>query len=163
MIEELEEGALEQLKRADHLIYVTLKYTRTVDVIKNIIKRLINAYDFVVNAGLESLDIKPDIIRRNRIRQLAKNFKEVKSEINFYLFLRQIDQASYEKKEEYRKNVALITRFGEVNIAMLVKYFERTKEFVVMVNEFIGRRKLLLVKREKRKIREKKEAKKKKR
>jgi hypothetical protein len=37
--------AFEELKRADHLIYVSLKYTRTVDVIKSIIERLINAYD----------------------------------------------------------------------------------------------------------------------
>ncbi len=40
MIEDLEDSALQELKRADHLIYVTLKYTRTVDVIKNTIKRL---------------------------------------------------------------------------------------------------------------------------
>ena len=50
MIEESEniENAVSQLKRADHLLYVTLKYTRTVDVIKSIIKRLISAFDFAV-------------------------------------------------------------------------------------------------------------------
>ena len=39
MMDDLVEGAKEELKRADHSIYITLKYTRTVDVIKNIIKQ----------------------------------------------------------------------------------------------------------------------------
>ena len=34
--------AKSELKRADHLIFVSLKYTRTVDVIRSIIERLIN-------------------------------------------------------------------------------------------------------------------------
>ena len=32
---------IEELKRVDHLVYVSLKYTRTVDVIRSIIDRLI--------------------------------------------------------------------------------------------------------------------------
>lgn len=156
MIEELEENALEQLKRADQLLYVTLKYVRTADVIKNTIKRLINAYDCAVLSGLAILDLKPDVIRRNRIIQLSKKFKIVKSDIKFYLMLRQIDQASFTRKEEYRKNVALITRFGEVNIVVLTEYFNRTKEFVLNVNELIEKHRLLLGKRERRAKREKK-------
>lgn len=159
MIETLEDNALQELKRADHLIYVTLKYTRTADVIKNIIKRLINAYDFSVLSGLQALDLKPDIIRRSRITQLSKSFREVKNDIDFYLFLRQVDQASFERKEEYRKNVALVTRFGEINIATLQKYFERTKDFVVMVEEFITRQ----MAKKKRVSKKKKSVKKKKR
>ena len=40
--------AEKELKRVDHLIYVSLKYTRTVDVFKNIIKRLISTIDFIM-------------------------------------------------------------------------------------------------------------------
>ncbi|MEK7201541.1 MAG: hypothetical protein AAB737_02820, partial [Patescibacteria group bacterium] len=54
-MEDLIEGAKEDLKRADHSIYVTLKYTRTVDVIKNVIKRLINACDLAMIEALEHL------------------------------------------------------------------------------------------------------------
>ena len=35
--------AKEELKRVDHLFFVSLKYTKTVDVIKSLIDRLINA------------------------------------------------------------------------------------------------------------------------
>ena len=41
MIESLE-NAKEELKRIDHLIYVTLKYTRTVDVLLSVVERMVN-------------------------------------------------------------------------------------------------------------------------
>ena len=47
------EEAREELKRADHLIYVSLKYTRTVDVIKSVIDRLISCLDFVIDKLLD--------------------------------------------------------------------------------------------------------------
>ena len=42
-----------ELKRADHLFYVSLKYTRTVDVIRSMIQRLLNAFDISFEALLE--------------------------------------------------------------------------------------------------------------
>ena len=47
------DNALEELKRADHLIYVSLKYTRTTDVIRSTIKRLISAYNYAILDLLE--------------------------------------------------------------------------------------------------------------
>ncbi len=51
MEHEFLETAQDELKRADHLMFVSLKYTRTVDVIKSIITRLKAAID----AGFEVL------------------------------------------------------------------------------------------------------------
>ena len=48
------ESAEEELKRADHLIFVSLKYTRTCDIMKNAIKRMIVAYDLMMLDYLES-------------------------------------------------------------------------------------------------------------
>ena len=45
----------EELKRADHLVYVSLKYTRTCDIMKNAMKRLINAFEMSMHAYLEYL------------------------------------------------------------------------------------------------------------
>ena len=45
--------AKDEIKRADHLIYVSLKYTRTCDIILNIFKRLVAAYDSAILASLE--------------------------------------------------------------------------------------------------------------
>ena len=49
------EESREELKRADHLIFVSLKYTRTVDVIKHIVERLINCIDFAFTGLLDEL------------------------------------------------------------------------------------------------------------
>jgi hypothetical protein len=40
--------------RVDHLIFVSLKYSRTVDVIKSVIKRLISTYEIAMKALLEN-------------------------------------------------------------------------------------------------------------
>ena len=40
--------AREELKRLEHIIYVSLKYTRTVDVILNALKRMVSTYDFII-------------------------------------------------------------------------------------------------------------------
>ncbi|MCH7770154.1 MAG: hypothetical protein IIA49_03945, partial [Bacteroidetes bacterium] len=45
------DNAIKELKRVDHLFYVSLKYTRTADMMKHMIERLINAFSF----GIESM------------------------------------------------------------------------------------------------------------
>lgn len=137
MTTDLEESAEQELKRADHLIYVTLKYTRTIDVIKNIIKRLITAYDFAIIDLLGHLKIKPSPIPRLRTQQLAKKRPLLKKEIEFYLSLRNLDKAHFTKKEEYRKHVTMITKQVEVDIPLLENYYNRTKEFVDFVRTYI--------------------------
>ena len=51
----------EELKRADHLIYVSLKYTRTCDIMKNAIKRLISAFELAMQDYLEAMRKKKKI------------------------------------------------------------------------------------------------------
>src|SRR3989338_5650821 len=50
-MEEALNNAVQELKRVDHLFYVSLKYTRTVDMMRHMIERLISTIDF----GTESL------------------------------------------------------------------------------------------------------------
>lgn len=141
MILDLEDNAEQELKRADHLIYVTLKYTRTIDVIKNVIKRLITAYDFAILELLEHLKVKPSEIPRVRSQQLKKKKTSLKGDMEFYLFLRKLDKAHYTKKEEYRKHVTMITKYAEVDIPTLEEYFKKTKEFVKFVRELVKKKK----------------------
>ena len=125
-IDEIEDSKEEELKRADHLLYVTLKYTRTVDVMKNIIKRLISAFDFAVTETLIKYKIKPSNIALLRFRQLEKKMKEVKKYSSFYLLLRKIDKAKFTGREEYRKNVTLIVPNLEINVEILNVGFKLT-------------------------------------
>ncbi|MBI4159296.1 hypothetical protein HY500_03495 [Candidatus Woesearchaeota archaeon] len=143
MLEQSE--AQEELKRADHSIFVTLKYTKTCDVIKNTIQRLINAFDYTIIHALTKLKANKKIKEiphspLSRAEMLKKTYRrpEITDFINFYFMLRKIDRATYSKKEEFRKNVTLsvILENGEVinvNIEMLYSYFEKTKEFVSFI------------------------------
>ncbi|MEK6936688.1 MAG: hypothetical protein AABW58_01300 [Nanoarchaeota archaeon] len=137
MLEDFEENAEEELKRADHLIYVTLKYTKTADVIKNTIQRLIKAMDFAVVEGLEYLKIKNSSdVPRMRFEQLLEKLPKIKEYAEFYFLLRRVYNAKFDSKEEYRKRVTLMTEEGDVNIDTLKEYFQKSKNFVKLIEEF---------------------------
>ena len=72
------EAAIGELKRADHLIYVSLKYTRTVDVIKNILERLIlcfdSTFDYLVEYLSESKKIEELPQTRSKKVEILRNY-----------------------------------------------------------------------------------------
>jgi len=139
--------AREELKRADHLLYVTLKYTKNIDVIRNTIRRLINACDYAILDVMEWMKSKKKVkeiplMPMVRAMEVKKFFRKVEfiDFINFYLLLKKIDRAEYTKKEEFKKNVRLIVmdhdeESYEINIEKLYEFYERTKEFVSYVEE----------------------------
>ena len=106
MIEALE-NAMQELKRVEHLFWVSLKYTRTVDVIRNVVQRLINVFDF----GLDS--ILKHAKENKLVEEIPKNSglkcdllkdtfpenEELKEYVDFYLKLRKILNMEYTKIE----------------------------------------------------------------
>ena len=121
------EDAREELKRADHLLYVSLKYTRTVDVIKSLIQRLINATDRLINNLLEHA-LEKKMITENPENtglkgELAKktfNDPIIKEMVDFNLFMKQVNRAEYKKSREFRRHVTMtaFTKSGAVDINM---------------------------------------------
>jgi hypothetical protein len=144
---EQDSDSRQELKRADHLLYVTLKYTKTTDVIKNAIHRLINACDYAIIDILEHLKEKKKIDEVPltpiaRAEEVKKRFRKIEliDYINFYLDLKKIDKAEYTKKEEFKKNVRLVVmdedeESYEINIVKLYEFYERTVDFVKYVEE----------------------------
>jgi len=143
------DNAKEELKRADHLFYVSLKYTRTVDVIKSIVERLINGYLFAIEALLvfekergvvEDLPKIPKL-RADLIKELYETDDFLQDAIDFFLFLRKINKAEFSRKNEYRRHVTMTAVLGEhtidVKIDTIKEYFEKTKEFVAHVEHII--------------------------
>ena len=141
MYEPGEDLAADELKRIDHLIFVTLKYTRTVDIIRTILQKFILAIDYKVeqyyDLKLEEKRIdKIPLLPLMRIRDLEKRYKknsQVKDMVDFYVSLKRICNAEYRPREEYRKNVTLVTKEDEVNIAHLREYVELVKEYIDLV------------------------------
>jgi hypothetical protein len=147
MRDELEENAREELKRADHLIYVTLKYTRTADVIHNTIKRLIAALDFSIEESLEFLLKKKKIkeIPRTpllRAELLDKKKKEFSDAITFYFLLRTLIKSDYIGQSEFRKGVTMVATLSSkekknVDMETLKGYFEKTIMIVQEIEDMV--------------------------
>lgn len=138
-------NAMDEYKRVDHLIHVTLKYTRTVDIIRNVLSRLISTIDFQVQAVMEWAKRKGKIsfiapvplVRCKELENIFPKDKEVKDLVDFYCSLRKIVNSDYKKKEEYRKNVALVTKDIEINIETLKKYSLKTKRFITYLESLM--------------------------
>lgn len=132
------QDAFDEFKRVDHLIHVTLKYTRTVDIIRNAIKRLVSTLDYQIIDVMEwavlqkKIDKLPPValMRCDTMEKLFKTDATVKDIIDFYHHLRKISQSEFKKKEEYRKNVALVTADVEVTIDKLKDYANQTKSYI---------------------------------
>jgi hypothetical protein len=142
MIEKLNE-AYEELKRVDHLIYVSLKYTRTVDVILNILARTVDAYAFMVDALIEyakeqeKITSEPEsaIERAELIAQLFAGDELLVDNMQLYLLERKLLRArNIERENEYRRHVTLKTviegREEIVNIDIITNYYLYQREFL---------------------------------
>lgn len=136
--------AEEELKRADHLIFVSLKYTRTCDVMKNAIKRMIVAFELSMKEYLEHLKKEKKLERvHGTAKERALSIKnifgnQVKKYLALYSLLKKIDKAEYTASEEFRKNVTLTTKTAKpiaVKVINLYEYLEMTKSFVSFIKQ----------------------------
>lgn len=134
--------AKEELKRVDHLFYVSLKYTKTVDVIKSIIERLINSFDFAIDSlflymqkkkKIKELPTNP-VTKSIEIKKLFADDQQFLDDIDLYVLLRKITRADYTAAREFRKHVTMTAIVDdkpmEINIEVIQGYFVRAKNFV---------------------------------
>ena len=133
--------AWEELKRLEHIIYVSLKYTRTVDVIINALNRLVSTYDMIIEAylqkaskeGLIGAFPKSPALRASKVREIFSEDEQLVNYLSFYSFLKHILKLpNYKKREEYRRHVTYIVDLdkstSEIKIDTLVnseKYIHR--------------------------------------
>ena len=142
MYEDNAETPEEELKRADHLVYVSLKYTRTCDIMKNAIKRMIAAFELSMAEYLEYLRKDRQLANvSGSVKERAIQIKNLlgnqgKKYLALYNLLKKIDKADYIAIEEFRKNVTLKTKTTkpiDVKVDDLYNYLEITKEFAAFM------------------------------
>jgi len=143
------EDAFEELKRADHLIYVSLKYTRTVDIIKSIVERLINSFDFAIlgiltmhkERGLVQTIPKSPGLRAGMVKDYYKDEPVIQEFIQFYHLLRDISRAEYKRSSEYRRHVTMTAMLDsgtvQIDIDKISEYYRKTRIFVDLVNQIL--------------------------
>jgi hypothetical protein len=142
------EDAKEEIKRVDHLFYVSLKYTRTVDMMRNLIERLISTFDCAILSLLEYAKEKKKIkeipptpsLRCDIVKEVYKD-TNLKLSIDLYLLLRKLMRMPYTKREEYRRHVTMISQVGdkkiETDIDILKEYYDKTMKFLLSVQEIV--------------------------
>ncbi len=143
------EEIIQEKISADHLLYVSLKYTKTCDVILNLILRwrrmievsiehiLIHAkkkkkISSVPNSPLEKIEVAKKLLKDD------KNFLEV---LELYGMFRKIEDLRKERIGEFRKNVTLkVYYLGKeinINLEQLKKYAEMLEKFISSTKQFL--------------------------
>jgi len=144
------EEIIQEKISADHLLYVSLKYTKTCDVILNLLLRWRKMIETAINEILKHAKKKRKIsaVSQNtvgKIEQVQKLFsknREFLSVIELYEMLRKIEELKKERIGEFRKNVTLKVwyRGKEININL-----EKLKVYADMLEKFISTTKQFLM------------------
>ncbi len=143
------EEIIQEKISADHLLYVSLKYTKTCDVIMNLILRWRRMIETSIERVLEHAKKKKKIstIPTNpvgqikEVRNLFKKDKEFLEVIDLYEMFRKIRELKIERIGEFRKNVTLKIFYRgkeiDVNLEKLREYADLLEKFISKVKQFL--------------------------
>jgi len=130
--------AQEELKRLEHIIYVSLKYTRTVDVLANALNRLVGTFDLIIEAYLlkaqeegkiEKLPKSP-ALRANKVTLLFPEDEKMKNYLKFYFYLKRILKSTHRKREEYRRHVSLIVDHEQATTEIKIDHLINCERYI---------------------------------
>jgi hypothetical protein len=135
---------------ADHLLYVSMKYTKTCDVMVNLIKRWTVMIDYSVDELLDKAKKKKMIkvvptAPRGKIESMREVFKkspEVLKAMEEYEMFKLIENLEKTRENEFRKGVCLrVTYRGhEVPVDL-----DKLKEYAATLEKFINYTKVFLM------------------
>lgn len=134
---------------ADHLLYVSLKYTKTTDVMLNLLDRWRSMIESSIdrllekakkNKAISSIPEAPKI-KIDKIREVYKKKPEILKAMDLLDFFKRVPELEKTREGEFRKNVALkILYRGEwvdINLDKLKEYNGILENFVNSVREIL--------------------------
>lgn len=143
------EDIIQEKISADHLLYVSLKYTKTCDVIINLLHRWKRMIDTALNKILQHAKKKKKIKivpanpigKIDEIKKLFKKDKEFLNVIEMYEMFRKLDELRKERSGEFRKNVNLKVFYKgkeiNINLEQLKEYAENLENFISKTKQFL--------------------------
>ena len=149
MSETLEKIIKEKIS-ADHLMYVSMKYTKTCDVMINLLERWKIMMDYSFDAMLEKAKKKKMIkkipnapkLRIDAVAEVFADEKDVMDALAEYRMFKLIRVLKNTKEGEFRKGVCLrVTYKGEevaVNLDKLKEYAEILERFINYTKHFLS-------------------------
>ena len=137
---------------ADHLLYVSLKYTKTCDVILNLIARWKSmieiSFDFLLEQAKKQKKI-PNLPNspKEKILFMKKYFKKqeaIQETVPLYIFFKRIPELNKTREGEFRKNVNLKImesddKITEINMEKLAEYAEILERFISEVKHLLSK------------------------
>ena len=142
---------LKEKTSADHLLYVSLKYTKTCDVILNLIERWKSmielSFDSLLQKNIEDKKI-PALPKspKEKIEFMRKYFKKlpaVQETIPVFIFFKRVPDMNKTREGEFRKNVNLKilgqTKITDINMDKLKEYSELLERFISEVKHFLSK------------------------
>jgi hypothetical protein len=136
------EDIIKEKISADHLLYVSLKYTKTCDVIINLLSRWKN----MIDRGMDRLVEKakknkkwkpiPDAPRAKliQLKRIYSNVPEVMETLKIYELFRDMDKLEKVRESEFRKGVNLRVTYKEeeinINLLQLKEYASTLERFI---------------------------------
>ena len=144
------EEIIKEKTSADHLLYVSLKYTKTCDVILNLLARwksLVElSFDSILQAGINEGRVPHAPTNpKQRIEFVKKYYstnKNVQEVVPLYIFFKRVPDLTKTREGEFRKNVNLKviepSRTTEINLEKLSEYAEVVEKFMTEVKKILG-------------------------
>lgn len=143
------ERIIQEKISADHLLYVSLKYTKTCDVIHNLLLRWRKMIETSIEQTLKRAKKKRKIStlpanpvkKIDAMKKLFKKDKNILDVIEFYEMLRKLEELRCERIGEFRKNVCLKIYYkGEeinINLEQLKIYADMLEKFISTTKQFL--------------------------
>ncbi len=148
MIEEI----IKEKTSADHLLYVSLKYTKTCDVMLNLLARwktmMERSYNFIIEKAIEEgkIPAEPESPKQRIefIRKYFANSEPIQESVPLYIFFKRVPELPKTREGEFRKNVNLKvqktpTKQIEINLEKLSEYSEILERFISEVKHLLSK------------------------
>lgn len=148
----MDEEIIKEKTSADHLMYVSLKYTKTCDVIMNLLARwksLIEiSFDAILEKGCEDGSIAcMHATPKQRIEFMKKYFSKdpaIQEVIPLYIFFKRVPDLKKIRSGEFRKNVNLKVIVGpakevDINMEKLGEYYDTIEAFMIRVKHILSK------------------------
>jgi len=144
------EQIIKEKTSADHLLYVSLKYTKTCDVILNLIRR----WSVMMGACVDGLLVQAKknkklkvipVAPRQKIELVKKTFKnspEIMTIMELYDFFKRIDNLPKKREFEFRKNVRLVVNDNGkeviIDLEKLKEYSKNLDIFIEYIKKYLA-------------------------
>lgn len=143
------EKIIQEKISADHLLYVSLKYTKTCDVIMNLILRWRKMIETAIDEILKHAKKRKKISKIStnpvgkiaEVRKLFKKDPDFLKVIDMYEMFKKIEDLRRERIGEFRKNVTLKVFYRgdeiSINLEKLKEYAEYLEKFISKTKQFL--------------------------